>query len=207
MPEQIIIFGSGGHAKVVIDAVEMSGAHQIAFLVDANPIRVGTRLKHYQVRSEQEGLSAGGCGMLAFVAIGNNQTRKCIADRAKHSGFSLATVVHPGALKATDVTLGEGTLLMPGSVINACALIGTNTIINTGAIVEHDCRVGNNTHIAPRATLCGGVEVGDETLIGAGAIILPGVRVGARVLIGAGAVVLSDVPDDVTVKGMPARIS
>lgn len=207
MPDQIVIFGAGGHAKVVIDAIEIAGLDEIRFLVDANPARVGTRLKHYQVRSEQEGLSAGASGSLrAFVAIGNNEARKRIAQMAKQFGFGLATVVHPASVRASDAILGEGSLVMPGSVINACAVIGSNAIINTGAIVEHDCRVGDFTHIAPRATLCGGVDIGDDTLIGAGAIILPGIKVGVGAVVGAGAIVLSDVPDGATVKGIPARI-
>jgi sugar O-acyltransferase (sialic acid O-acetyltransferase NeuD family) len=206
MPEQIVIFGAGGHAKVVVDAIEVVGSYEILFLADANPARLGTRLKHYLVRSEKEGLSAGASGLLsAFVAIGHNETRKRIAQAAKAGGFRLATVVHRAAVIASDTTLGEGTLVMPASVINASSVIGVNAIINTGAIIEHDCRVGNHTHIAPRATLCGGVEIGDDTLIGAGAIVLPGIKVGARAVVGAGALVLSDVPDGSITKGIPAR--
>jgi serine acetyltransferase len=42
--------------------------------------------------------------------------------------------------------------------------------------------------------------------IGAGAKILGGNRVGNNVKIGANAVVVKDVPDNVTVAGIPARI-
>jgi sugar O-acyltransferase (sialic acid O-acetyltransferase NeuD family) len=206
MSEKIVIFGAGGHAKVVVDAIEREGFYRIKLLVDSNPAMVGTSINRYRVLSEQEGLSARADGTFwAFVAIGDNQTRKRIAQIVKQRGFSLATVVHPGAVKATEVELGEGSLLMPGSVINACAEVGSNVIVNTGAIIEHDCRVGNNTHIAPRATLCGGVHIADDTLIGAGAVVLPGLKIGARVVVAAGAVVITDVPDDAIVKGIPAR--
>lgn len=207
MPEKIVIFGAGGHAKVVIDAIEMMGRHEITFLADADIARVGTRLKGYRVCSEQEGFAAGASGLRhAFVAIGNNTTRKRIAHKVRECGFALAMVVHPAAVVSESATLGAGTLVMPGSVINADAVVGANVIINTGVIVEHDCRVGDNAHIAPGAILCGGVEIGKDALIGAGATILPGVKVGGRATVGAGAVVLSDVPDDATAKGIPARI-
>lgn len=50
------------------------------------------------------------------------------------------------------------------------------------------------------------VEIGDGAWIGAGAIILPGVTVGAGAVVAAGAVVTSDVPEDVLVAGVPARV-
>jgi len=206
MPEKLVIFGAGGHAKVVIDAIEMAGHHEVAFLADADDARIGTRLKGYQVCSEQVGLAAAKSGMAqAFVAIGHNEARKRIAHRAQECGFILATIVHPAAVVSLRAVLGCGTLVMPGSVVNADAVVGANVIINTGAIIEHDCWIGDNTHIAPGATVCGGVEIGHDALIGAGATILPGLKVGARATVAAGAVVLSDVPNDATAKGIPAR--
>lgn len=50
------------------------------------------------------------------------------------------------------------------------------------------------------------VRIGQDTQIGAGAIILPGVIVGERVIVGAGSVVTKNIPDDVVVVGVPARI-
>ena len=207
MSEKIVIFGAGGHAKVAIDAIDMAGEYGIAFLADADDARVGSTVRGYLVCAEREGFVAGikACSH-AFVAIGHNQARKRVACMAKEYGFSLATIVHPGAIVSAGVTLGEGTLVMPRSVVNADAVIGANVIINTGAIVEHDCRVGDNSHVAPGATLCGGVTVGEDSLIGAGAIIVPGVKVGAQVIVGAGALVLSDVPDGAIAIGVPARI-
>lgn len=207
MPERIVIFGAGGHARVVIDAIERAGLYQIALLADADEALTGTTLKTYPVCSERDGFAAAQGGVVhAFVAIGRNETRKRIAHRARECGFRLATVVHPSAVVSSSAVLGAGTLVMPCSVVNADAVVGADVIVNTGAIIEHDCRVGDHTHISPRATLCGGVQIGDEVLVGAGAVVLSGVKVGSRATVGAGAVVVSDVPDGATAKGVPARI-
>jgi sugar O-acyltransferase (sialic acid O-acetyltransferase NeuD family) len=206
MPEKIVVFGAGGHAKVVIDAIERGGEYEITFLADENYALIGTTFMGYAIRSEQEGFAANGQGIThAFVAIGDNAIRKRIALMAQDCGFVLAKVVHPAAIVSGSALLGVGTLAMPGSIINADARVGSNVIINTGAIVDHDCRVGDDAHIAPRATLCGGVQVGTVSLIGAGAIILPGVSVGAGATVGAGSLVLSDVPDGAVAIGVPAR--
>lgn len=208
MPKQIVIFGAGGHAKVVIDTIEMIDCYEIAFLVDADPVRIGTTHMGYKVYSEQTGFAAAQTGIThAFVAIGNNESRTRVAYRALESGFVVPTVVNTTAVISDTVTLGIGTIVMPRAVINADAMVGSNVIINTGAIIEHDCRICKNAHIGPGTTLCGGVKVGQDAFIGAGAIILPGVKVGGGSVIAAGAVVLSDVPDHAVAKGVPARLS
>jgi acetyltransferase EpsM len=58
-------------------------------------------------------------------------------------------------------------------------------------------------HIAPQATLSGAVEVGDGSWIGAGAVVKQCIKIGSNCMIGAGAVVVKDVPDGVTVVGIP----
>jgi UDP-perosamine 4-acetyltransferase len=208
MAEQIVIFGAGGHAKVVIDAIAAEGRYEIVFLADADTALAGKIFQGYPVRSEKDGFDACARGVThAFVAIGHNATRRRIAGTATERGLVLGRIVHPAAIIARSVSLGVGTLVMPGCVINADAHIGTNVIVNTGAIIEHDCQVDGDAHIAPRATLCGGVRIGAGTLVGTGAVILPGVVIGAGATVGAGAVVLSDVPDAGKVVGVPSRLS
>jgi serine O-acetyltransferase len=48
--------------------------------------------------------------------------------------------------------------------------------------------------------------VGDNVTAFAGSKILGNIKIGDNVIIGANAVVLSDVPDNVTVGGIPAKI-
>lgn len=50
------------------------------------------------------------------------------------------------------------------------------------------------------------VKIGNNVWIGGNATILPGVTIGNGVTVGAGAVVTKDVPDNVVVAGVPAKI-
>jgi sugar O-acyltransferase (sialic acid O-acetyltransferase NeuD family) len=207
MVEEIIVFGAGGHAKVVIDAIQREGRYEIAAVAEADSRRHGTIFCGYEVKSEAELLVADGSPLFgAIIAIGSNSVRRNLAETILSKGWVLVSIVHPAAVVAMSASIGAGTLVMPGSVINADARIGGNTIINTGAIVEHDCEIGDHVHIGPNAILCGGVVAGPGTLVGAGAIVLGGVCIGAGATIGAGAVVLRDIPNGATAVGSPARV-
>jgi acetyltransferase-like isoleucine patch superfamily enzyme len=57
-----------------------------------------------------------------------------------------------------------------------------------------------------RSMLCKPILIKRNAWIGAGATILPGVTVGENAVVAAGAVVSRDVPDNVVVAGIPAKI-
>jgi len=204
----LIVFGAGGHAKVVIDLLERAGTGPIRAVFDDDPAAAGrVLLGRYPVAGGRDGaLAWRGRAGLAVVAIGRNGPRAELAGWLGETGFVLAVAaVHPGAALGAGCQLGRGTVVMAGASINADTRIGENVIVNTGASVDHDCVIGHHVHIAPGAVLCGGVTVGELALVGAGAVIVPGIRIGARATIGAGSTVLADVADGATVAGTPAR--
>ena len=95
---------------------------------------------------------------------------------------------------------------MAMAVVHNEAEIGMQCILNTRALIEHDCRLMEGVEIAPGAVLCGRVTVGRNTWIGANATIAPRIRIGSNSIVGAGAVVIADVPDNVVMAGVPARL-
>lgn len=207
MLEKIVVFGAGGHAKVVIDAVERQGRYVIGFVVDADPARVGSDVLGYPVFPEADGYAAISRGIqYAIVAIGENAARVRVAGVAVKVGLTLVPIVHPAAIMARTAEIGAGALILAGCVVNADTRIGCNAIVNTGAVIEHDCIVGSGVHVAPNATLCGGVKIGDGCLIGAAAVVVAGMSIGAGTVIGAGATVLSDIPAGVKAVGSPCRV-
>lgn len=63
-----------------------------------------------------------------------------------------------------------------------------------------------NHDLATRLTTPAPVVIEDDVWIGAKSVVLPGVRVGHGAIIAAGAVVTKDVPPNVVVGGVPARV-
>jgi UDP-3-O-[3-hydroxymyristoyl] glucosamine N-acyltransferase len=69
--------------------------------------------------------------------------------QTKKIGFKLPVIIHPKAVVAKDVEIGEGVFVAAGSVINPGTRIGRNAIINTSSSVDHDCEIGDFVHVAP----------------------------------------------------------
>lgn len=75
----------------------------------------------------------------------------------------------------------------------------------TGIIIHPDSTIGPNCMIFQQVTLAGVVTMGGHVDVGTGAKIIGPVTIGDHVTIGANAVVTKDLPDGVTVAGIPAR--
>ncbi len=202
---QVVVFGAGGHAKVVVDCLRDEGKFAVASLADADPAKAGRSIHGCVVVDEQQGMATARTQDGAIVAIGNNEARARIAQALLDAGVTLVSAVHRSAVIATTARIGRGTVVMPGAVVNADTAVGDNVIVNTRASIDHDCVIGDGVHVAPGTTICGGVRVGAGVLLGAGCVVLPGIAIGDGARIAAGAIVTNDVPAHETYAGNPAR--
>ena len=187
---RLIIIGAGGHGRVVADASSVPAV----FLDEDTSLEgvVGTPSELSNVSTNEDGI---------VVAIGDNKTRLQML-----SGINQAiTLVHESAIVSNAVSLGVGTVVLAGAIININAKIGVGCIVNTGATIDHDCQLADGVHISPGVNLGGNVTVGECSWIGIGACVKDGVTIGNNVIVGAGAAVVNDIPDNVTVVGVPAK--
>lgn len=195
----MILYGASGHGKVIIELLELNDINYIVIWDDADKPAIW----NYEVKKPS--LQGFEDDARMVIAIGNNSTRKAIAEKY-YGQVQFLTPVHPGTAISRRAKIGEGTVVMAGVSINADSVIGKHCILNTSASIDHDCFLEDYVHISPNATLCGDVKIGEGTHVGAGSVIIQGIRIGKWSTIGAGAVVIKDVPDYATVVGNPGRI-
>lgn len=201
MNDGVIVFGAGGHAKVVVSTL-LAAAIPVAAVVDDDRGKWGKSILGFPVTGcDPEKDLAGRRGV---IAIGDNRTREGLEKR--FPGVLWETVVHPHAWVHPSVTLGAGTVVFAGAVIQPDTVIGRHCIVNSRASIDHDCSVGDYCHIAPGVCLAGEVSVGEGAFLGIGSVVIVGKEVGAWSIIGAGGAVTSDIPAHVTAVGVPARI-
>jgi acetyltransferase EpsM len=198
-PHDIIIYGGGGHGKILIDLIRALGTFHIAGVVDdAIPISanvMGVPVLGGAVILEelvQRGLHLAAN---AVGGIGNITSRISVFERLVKAGFTCPTLVHPAAFVEASSNLAEGVQVMPHAYVGSEAQVGFGVIVNTGAIVSHDCTLGEYTNLSPGSILAGEVSIGTAVLIGMGVTVNLRVKIGSHARIGNGATVKQDVPE------------
>ncbi|MEA1943238.1 MAG: acetyltransferase [Pseudomonadota bacterium] len=207
LPE-VFIYGAGGHARVVADAVAAAGQYRPVAAVTDIAEQAGATLDGLPVLHSADALEAmRDRGVrAAIVAIGQAEARAAVSARLDQAGLTLITAIHPRACVSPNATIARGCLVGAGGIVHAGTTLGEGAIVNTGAIVEHDCVIGAFAHIAPGAVVGGHARIGAAGWIGIGATVKDRIAIGERTVIGAGAVVVRDMPADAVAYGNPARV-
>ncbi|MDN3690588.1 acetyltransferase [Cyclobacterium jeungdonense] len=201
----MVIAGAGGHAMEVLDIlISKNQAGEIVFFDEFRnqryfegkyPIlKTEKELKHHFLQDPR-----------FILGTGNPKTRKKFYERFSDLGGNTIVLRGNGNL-CSDTASIETADIMNLCFVGPKVQIGRGTLINCGALVHHEVSVGEFCEIAPRAVLLGKVKLGDFVMVGSNATILPNVKIGNHVFIGAGAVIHKDVPDNVTIAGVPGKI-
>ena len=107
-----------------------------------------------------------------------------------------------------DVIIGNHTRIGIHNTIIGPVTIGNHVNLAQGITVtalNHNFK-DTSKRIDEQGISTKPVVIGNDVWIGANAVVLPGVTIGRHVVVAAGAVVTDNVPDNVVVGGVPAKI-
>lgn len=207
--DNIVIVGSSGHARVVIDIVEQERKLNIVGLIDRFR-DVGEQTFGYTILGKEEELPQlveEHCLEGVIVAIGDNFVRSLVVNRVSElcPQLEYKCALHPKAVVASGVSIGAGTVVMAGAVVNPGCSVGRFCILNTASSLDHDSVMGDFASLAPGVVTGGKCHIGSHSAIGIGAFLSNGVCIGEHTVIGAASLVLKPIGDLVVAYGVPAR--
>jgi sugar O-acyltransferase (sialic acid O-acetyltransferase NeuD family) len=201
----VLILGTTLFSEEIADLVQETSSFSLAGFVENM-----TREKCQQPLLGQhvywvDELAEADDGHHLLCGIGTTQRRRYV-EQVLAYGLPFATLRHPTAHISANSRIGAGAILGVNTIVAAHSEVGEHVIVNRAATIGHHTRIGDYVTIGPGANIAGRCDIGSGTYVGMGAIIIDGLRIGSNSVIGAGAVVTRDVPDNVQVVGVPARV-
>lgn len=206
----MLIIGAKGFAKEVLEILHQNNIFDnIAFFDDVNQdtpnflygnfpvLKSLEEAKHFFLEHSNQ----------FTIGIGNPNLRFKIYKSFKKIGGNLVSTISPNSdIGHFGNSIDQGNNITSGVIITNDVTLGKGVLVNLNSTIGHDCNIGDFVEICPNVNISGNCNIGDFTFIGTSATILPNLNIGKKAIIGAGAVVTKDVPDNVLVMGIPAKI-
>jgi sugar O-acyltransferase (sialic acid O-acetyltransferase NeuD family) len=210
--DQWILFGFGNYISDIFDIIHANKGKIKAVIRNFDPtdaqydmIKRRISFLPYEVPVISFDNYAKSSGERYFYGF---HTGRCPVVRELEAGLNIkfSNLIHPLVYLGSNVHTGRGVCIGPQTAIAPNVSIGNFTSINRASSIGHDTVLGACTTINPGVSIAGMVTIGDRTTVGIGAVVIDGIHIGENSIVGAGAVVVKDVPDDVVVVGVPAKV-
>lgn len=189
------LFGNGGHAKEVMLQL---GRGDLVRFVDDKFYTEGDDLvlplssfdpNEYEI----------------MIAVGNSFDRARV-ERKMPISTKYFTFIHPTAIVANDVKMGEGCFIGAFSFVSCNVNLGNHCLLNRSVHIGHDSIVGDFFSAMPGVIVSGGVSIKNRVYLGTNCSTKENVKIGSDVTIGAQACVASDLLDMGIYVGVPAKL-
>jgi len=210
MFKKLIIIGSGGHFKIVINEVLKQNEFKVQKIIDiknfGKKIKIGKKELKIINYKKFDWLKISNQTFL-FIAIGDNLLRKKIVNEIekKNKKIKWATVVSLDSIISNEVKIKPGSLVVSGSIINPGTKIGAHCIINTRSSIDHDNFFDDFSSCAPGVVTGGNVKVGKYSFLGIRSTVINNIKIGSRTIIGANSLVNKNCLSNYIYYGSPAK--
>ena len=210
MLNKLIIIGSGGHSKVVINEVLKHNKFKIQKIIDiknfGKKIKVGKKYLKI-INYKKFDWSKINSQTFLFIAVGDNFLRKKIVNEIEKNNNKIkwATVVSFDSIISNEVKIKPGSLVVSGSIINPGTKIGAHCIINTRSSIDHDNFFDDCSSCAPGVVTGGNVKVGKYSFLGIRSTVINNIKIGSKTIIGANSLVNKNCLSNYIYYGRPAK--
>ena len=194
--KKVIIFGTGGFAKIIYLYLQKDPSFNIiAFTANEQTIKEKTLydLPIIPFETIEEKYSPNEHEM--FIALGYtdmNRKRAKFFKEAKDKGFKLISYVHPSTIVNDEFQMGENCFIFENNVIQPFVKLEDNIIIWTGNVISHHTTIMSHCFIVSHVAIAGNTVIEPYCFIGINATIRNSIRIAKDCIIGAGTVILKN---------------
>lgn len=207
--QKIVILCAGQSARLFGEIVHRLPQFDCVGYLDSDPAKQGEVYYDLSVLGgfdklpglREQGVVGG------LPVLGDLGLRLGMFDLLIRNGMTAITAIEPSVVSASDIQIGEGSLVSFGTVILNATVIAPYAFVGSGVKILHDVTIGRNCVIGGGSVIGSTSAIGENFACGVGCVIRSGgVRLGKNVQLAAGTVVLQDVPDNAFVIGNPGRV-
>lgn len=209
--KKLVIFGSGGHARVVFSEIIKLKKYQILGFVDdfkdkGEVITTYKNKKFYNLGKIKDIIKRNN-NFAGIIGIGLNYIRSKVVNEIKQidKNFIFQEIISKDAIISNNVHIAEGAFIVSGAIINNDSKIGAHCIINTSCSVDHDNYFGDFSSIGPGVITGGFVEIGECSYIGMGSVIKNNIKISSNSVIGFGSLVNKNCSKNSVYYGTPIK--
>lgn len=207
--KDIVVIGSGGFSKQVIEIIEqlnlINPEYKLLGIIDDNKSLVGTKVLGYEVIGDTDYIKqlSKQQKIQGVIAIADGEIKERIS--RKLTDVQWINLIHPSAVVSKYTKLGHGNIICAGVVINPESKIGNHSHINIGSTLGHDVLMSDYVTVMPGSRISGNVTLKSKSMVGTGATIIQGLIIEENVVLGAGTVVTKNTEPNYVYVGVPAK--
>ncbi len=190
--KKLVIMGNSSYSEMMKSYIMLTGFGKvIAYAVDGEFIEKdeigGTPV--ISLEKLRDTYPAGEMSLIMGIGYAKmSEIRRKIFEKCKEWGYCFENFVHPTAIIAEDVTMGEGNNFLEGVIVEVGSVIGNGNLFFGGSLVAHGAVIGDYNTFSVKAVTAGHVTVKNHCFLGASSVVKDSVTLGNYVLLGAGAV-------------------
>jgi len=208
--EELVILGAGGFGRemvfIISEINRRFNRYKILGFVDNDLSLKGKTINGYPVLGDDIWLLNYQKKVNLVICIGNPKAReRAVAKYSTRCNVVFPNIVADNAKCSDDIKMGKGCIICFSAIITVNVTLGDFVLVMNNSVIGHDSVLADFSTILPSTTVSGNVSIGKHAEIGVGTNIIQQKSIGKNVIIGAGAVVVSDIPDNCTAVGVPAK--
>lgn len=209
MKKDIVIYGASGLGREILYLIKsrLSDDFNVIAFIDDGLSKINNMMVGDLPVYSKEFLLNYESHLGVVIAIADSAIKKKIFEElSKFNCLFFPSIVSPDARIASDLVIGEGTIITGRCIFSVNVKLGKLVLMNGEDQLGHDVVIKDYVSMMPRCTISGNVTIGENCLIGAQSFVLQGKSIGNNSVLAPGSIVFKNVPPNVTVMGNPATI-